>query len=58
MDFNQFTTNHRKFSCAQQTITFGHQAIENAHLLSSIIDVDKNVFPHITKKIRWKSRID
>ena len=53
MDLNQFTTKSQEIiSQAQQlTITNGHQAIENSHILSSIIIVDKNVFPHITKKI-------
>ena len=53
MDLNQFTTKSQEiFSQAQQlTITCGHQAIENSHILSSIIIVDNNVFPHITKKI-------
>ena len=53
MDLNQFTTKSQEIiSQAQQlTITYGHQAIENSHILSSIIIVDKNVFPHITKKI-------
>ena len=53
MDFNQFTNKSQEIiSNAQQiTITKGHQFIENAHLLSAIIDVDKNVFPHIAKKL-------
>ena len=53
MDLNLFTTKSQEIiSEAQQlTITNGHQAIENSHILSSIISVDKNVFPHITKKI-------
>ena len=53
MDFQQFTNKSQEIiSNAQQiTITKGHQFIENAHLLSAIIDVDKNVFPHIAKKL-------
>ena len=53
MDFQQFTNKSQEIiSCAQQiTITKGHQFIENAHLLSAIIDVDKDVFPHIAKKL-------
>ena len=56
MDLNQFTTKSQEIiSQAQQlTITNGHQAIENSHILSSIIIIDKNVFPHITKKNWWK----
>ena len=53
MDLNQFTSKSQEIiSQAQQlTITNGHQVIENSHILSSIISIDKNVFPHITKKI-------
>ena len=53
MDFNQFTNKSQEIiSNAQQiTITSGHQFIENAHILSAIIQVDKNVFPHIAKKL-------
>jgi ATP-dependent Clp protease ATP-binding subunit ClpB len=53
MNFNQFTTKSQEIiSNAQQiTITSGHQFIENAHMLSAIIEVDKNVFPHIAKKL-------
>ena len=53
MDLNQFTNKSQEIiSNAQQlTITNGNQVIENGHLLGAIIDVDKNVFPHITKKL-------
>ena len=53
MDFNQFTNKSQEIitNAQQLTITSGHQAIENAHLLSAIIEVDKNVFPHIAKKL-------
>ena len=53
MDLNLFTTKSQEIiSQAQQlTITNSHPAIENSHILSSIISIDKNVFPYITKKI-------
>ena len=53
MDLNQFTNKSQEIiSNAQQlTITNGNQVIENGHLLGAIIDIDKNVFPHITKKL-------
>ena len=53
MDLNQFTTKSQEaISNAQQlTLTNGNQAIENTHILSAIIDVDQNVFPHIAKKL-------
>ena len=53
MDFNQFTNKSQEIisNAEQITITSGHQFIENAHMLSGIIEVDKNVFPHIAKKL-------
>ena len=53
MDFNQFTNKSQEIitNAQQITITSGHQFIENAHILSAIIEVDKNVFPHIAKKL-------
>ena len=53
MDLNQFTTKSQEaISNAQQlTLTNGNQAIENTHILSSIIEVDQNVFPHVAKKL-------
>ena len=49
MDFNQFTTKSQEIitNAQQLTITNGNQSIENAHILSAIIDIDQNVFPHI-----------
>ena len=53
MDFNQFTNKSQEIitNAQQITITSGHQFIENAHILSAIIELDKNVFPHIAKKL-------
>ena len=53
MDFNKFTSKSQEvISNAQNlTISSGHQAIENAHILHSIIETDQNVFPFISKKI-------
>jgi ATP-dependent Clp protease ATP-binding subunit ClpB len=52
MDFNQFTHKTQQvISNAQQlTMSYGQQAIENAHILKAIIETDKNVFPHIINK--------
>ena len=55
MDFNQFTTKSQVITNAQQLTNNGNQSIENAHILSAIIDIDQNVFPHIAK-IRSKSK--
>ena len=53
MDFNKFTNKSQEIitNAQQITITSGHQFIENAHILSAIIEIDKNVFPHIAKKL-------
>ena len=59
MDFNQFTNKSQKIitNAQQITITSGHQFIENAHILSAIIELDKNVFPHIAKKLGANSEL-
>ena len=59
MDFNQFTNKSQEIitNAQQITITSGHQFIENAHILSAIIEVDKNVFPHIAKKLGANSEL-
>ncbi|MDC2982257.1 type VI secretion system ATPase TssH, partial [Bacteroidota bacterium] len=53
MDLNHFTTKSQEvISNAQElTLTNGNQAIENTHILSAIIEVDQNVFPHVSKKL-------
>ncbi len=52
MNFNKFTHKTQEVvSNAQQlTLSYGQQAIENAHVLKAIIETDKNVFPHIINK--------
>ena len=59
MDFNQFTTKSQEIitNAQQLTITNGNQSIENAHILSAIIDIDQNVFPHIAKKLGANPKI-
>ena len=56
MDLNLFTTKSQEIiSQAQQlTITNSHPAIENSHILSSIISIDKNVFPYIRSGFVFK----
>ena len=53
MDFNQFTTKSQEIisNAQQKTIVSGNQSMENAHILNAIIEVDHNVFPHISKKL-------
>ena len=53
MDLNNFTNKSQEIISNAQYLTTenGHQAIENAHILSALIKIDKNVFPFITKKI-------
>lgn len=53
MNFNNFTIKSQEaIQKAQQFAQeFGHQQIENAHILKSIIDVDENVIPFLLKKL-------
>jgi ATP-dependent Clp protease ATP-binding subunit ClpB len=53
MNLNQYTIKSQE--AIQQAVTlstqYGHQAIENGHLLKAIISVDENVVPFILKKL-------
>ena len=52
MDFNQFTLKAQKAISNAQNMALiaGQQLIENGHLLNAMLDVDKNVIPHLLKK--------
>ena len=52
MDFNQFTHKAQKAISNAQNLALvqGHQMIENGHLLKAILEIDKNVVPHLLKK--------
>jgi ATP-dependent Clp protease ATP-binding subunit ClpB len=53
MNFNNFTIKSQEAVQRAQQIAqgFGHQQIENAHLLKGILEVDENVTPFILKKL-------
>ncbi|MFC7357571.1 ATP-dependent chaperone ClpB [Jejudonia soesokkakensis] len=53
MNFNNYTINSQEaIQQAQQLAQgFGHQQIENEHLLKAIFEVDENVTPFILKKL-------
>lgn len=53
MDNSKFTIKSQEsISKAQQlTMEFGHQAIENGHLLKAIFIIDENVLPFLLKKL-------
>ena len=53
MNFNNFTIKSQEaVQQAQQLAqSFGHQQIENEHLLKAIFDVDENVTPFLLKKL-------
>lgn len=53
MNFNNFTTKSQEAIQQAQQITqgFGHQQIENEHILKAIFEVDENVIPFILKKL-------
>jgi len=53
MDFNKFTIKTQEAIQQAQQIaqSYGHQQIENSHILKAIFEVDENVAPFIFKKI-------
>ena len=53
MDFNKFTIKAQESVQQAQQIaqSYGHQQIENSHILKAIFEVDENVVPFIFKKI-------
>jgi len=53
MNLNNFTIKSQEAIQKAQQITqgYGHQQIENAHILKSIIDTDKNVVPFLLSKL-------
>ncbi len=59
MNLNNFTIKSQE--AVQQAITLatmnGNQAIENGHILKSILEVDENVAPFILKKLNIKADV-
>lgn len=53
MNFNNFTIKSQEAIQQAQQIAqgFGHQQIENEHILKAIFEVDENVIPFILKKL-------
>ncbi|MBZ0326487.1 MAG: ATP-dependent chaperone ClpB [Altibacter sp.] len=53
MNFNNFTIKSQEAIQQAQLLaqSFGHQQIENEHLLKAIFEVDENVVPFILKKL-------
>jgi len=53
MNFNNFTIKSQEAVQKAQQIAqgFGHQQIENAHILKGVFDVDENVTPFILNKL-------
>jgi len=53
MDFNKFTIKSQEVVQKAQQLaeSFGHQQIENSHILKAIFEVDENVTPFILKKL-------
>ena len=49
MDFNKFTIKSQEVVQKAQQLaeSFGHQQIENSHILKGIFEVDENVIPFI-----------
>ena len=53
MNFNNFTIKSQESVQQAQQIAqgFGHQQIENAHILTGVFEVDENVTPFILNKL-------
>ena len=53
MNFNDFTIKSQEAIQKAQQIAqgFGHQQIENEHILKAIFEVDENATPFILKKL-------
>ena len=53
MNFNNFTTKTQEAVQQAQTIAAanGQQAIESAHLMNALLEVDENVVPFLLKKL-------
>jgi len=53
MDLNKFTIRSQQAIQQAQTIAagFGHQVLENGHLLKGILEVDQDVSPFLLKKL-------
>ena len=53
MNFNNFTIKSQEAIQQSQQIAmgYGHQQIENEHLLKAIFEVDENAVPFILKKL-------
>ncbi|WP_010136025.1 ATP-dependent chaperone ClpB [Ochrovirga pacifica] len=54
MNFNNYTIKSQEVVQQSQQIAqgFGHQQIENTHLLKAILEVDENVTPFLLKKLQ------
>ena len=59
MNLNNFTIKSQE--AVQQAVTLatmnGQQAVENGHILKSILEVDENVAPFILKKLNIKADV-
>ncbi len=59
MNFNNYTIKSQEALQQAQLLAqgFGHQQIENAHVLKAIFNVDENVMPFIFKKLNVNSNL-
>jgi ATP-dependent Clp protease ATP-binding subunit ClpB len=53
MNFNNYTIKSQEAIQQAQQIaqSYGHQQIENEHIIKAVFDVDENVLPFILKKL-------
>ena len=59
MNANQFTLKAQEViqAAQQKAMDFGHQQVENSHLLHSLFEIDTSVIPYISKQLQWNTTL-
>ena len=59
MNANQFTLKAQEViqAAQQKAMDFGHQQVENSHLLHALLEIDTSVIPYISKQLQWNNTL-
>ena len=59
MNANQFTLKAQEViqAAQQKAMDFGHQQVENSHLLHALLEIDTSVIPYISKQLQWNTTL-
>ena len=59
MNVNQFTLKAQEViqAAQQKAMDFGHQQVENSHLLHALLEIDTSVIPYISKQLQWNTTL-